>query len=126
MHNGHYYFNKMPKEAQENFKKAFSLVYLTFEEYLDKSFNNNRHFISGFCNWELSPQGYYYWSLIANNDYSDITYKVTPIKSEPLYTASDLVKFGNYLLSPERKVTHEDNRGVVTDADLEWINLNKE
>lgn len=42
-----------------------------------------------------------------------------------LYTASDLVKLGNYLLSPERKVTHEENRGVVTDADLEWLELNK-
>lgn len=126
MHNGQYYFNKIPKQVQEDFKKAYEAYEdkkCIFEDYLNKKFDSNLNFIDAFT-WGNTPQGGDYWYEIACTNYGELT--DVCINSEPLYTASDLVKFGNYLLSPERKVTHEENRGVVTDADLEWINLNKE
>lgn len=118
---GQYYFDKMPKEVQEEFKKAYRITAgtsCTLEEYLNNIYSSHDEFINESFFWVFSPQGEAYWIKISKEDYSDI-------KSASLYTASDLVKFGNYLLSPERKVTHEENRGQVTDADLEWLELNK-
>lgn len=44
------------------------------------------------------------------------------------YTEKDLVQWGNYLLSKERKkkIVHKDNLDKVTDADLaNWKDKNK-
>ncbi len=121
MHNGHYYFDKMPKEVQENFKKAYERK-IPFEGYLNHRFASASQFINvAFSISHLDgkiPYWYTVIGLLESKEWED--------NNQSLYTLTDLVKFGNYLLSPERKVTHEENRGVVTDADLEWINLNKE
>lgn len=134
MHNGHYYFDKMPKEVQEEFKRAYDNCkgkHCELEEFLDGTYKSHERFIMASFYFEDAPQGDDYWFRIAKEDYSYLTYPIAPIEAPIkgdiaiLYTLTDLVKFGNYLLSPARKVTHEENRGQVTDADLEWMELNQ-
>lgn len=47
-----------------------------------------------------------------------------PDDTQRLYTAKDLVKFGNYCLSDERKITaNPDNENSVHNEDLaNWLN----
>ena len=131
MHNGHYYFDKMPKEVQEEFKKSYRITAgtsCTLEEYLNNIYSSHDEFINESFFWNYSPQGEAYWIKISKEYYSDI-------KSASLYTASDLVKFGNYLLSDARRESIMSNPETspeakeeilkqVTDADISnWENL---
>lgn len=127
MKTGQYYFDLMPGEVQEEFRKAYALKNTTIEKYLSLEYRSLLLFISGFCNWTNSIQGYDYWEKIAETNYEAIPLNI-PIKSDiaTLYTEPDLISFGNYLLSEARKqgLIHPSNETCVTDADLDkWRNI---
>lgn len=65
---GHFYFDLLTLEEQEQFQINYSLE-RNFKKYLEEFHYNFQHFLSAF-EWYDSPEGGEYWFLISKRTYN--------------------------------------------------------
>lgn len=62
---GQYYFDKLPKSAQEKFLKNLKNGGISTEKYMKMIFKNKESFVSSAFIWRDTPEGHRYWEKIS-------------------------------------------------------------